>query len=102
MNGFLDKKNSKKEEKFEVPETTTNPEININRDFRIICTSNFEKINQLSPAFINRFEVIVLEDQLKGLTDTKLEDFIKLLCNKNQKECHDNYKKRREKMKKCD
>jgi len=69
LNGLLDKKNSKKEEKFEVPENTTNPEININRDFRIICTSNFEKINQISPAFVNRFEVIVLEDQLKGLGD---------------------------------
>jgi len=97
LNGLLDKKNSKKEEKFEVPENTTNPEININKDFRIICTSNFEKINQISPAFVNRFEVIVLEDQLKGLGDSKIKKFIELLCNKYQKECHDNYKKRREK-----
>ena len=94
------KKNSKKEEKFEVPENTTNPEININRDFRIICTSNFEKINQISPAFVNRFEVIVLEDQLKGLGDSKIKKFVELLCNKYQKECHDNYKKKREKIKK--
>ena len=102
LNGLLDKKNSKKEEKFEVPENTANPEININKDFRIICTSNFEKINQISPAFVNRFEVIVLEDQLKGLSDSKIKKFIELLCNKYQKECHDNYKKRREKMKKSD
>ena len=99
LNGLLDKKNSKKEEIFEVPENTSNPEIKINRDFRIICTSNFDKINQISPAFVNRFEVIVLEDQLKGLKDSKIKSFIKLLCNKYQKECHDNYKKRREKIK---
>ena len=102
LNGLLDKKNSKKEEKFEVRENTANPEININRDFRIICISNFEKINQISPAFVNRFEVIVLEDQLKGLGDSKIKKFIELLCNKYQKECHDNYKKRREKIKKND
>ena len=82
LNGLLDKKNSQKEEKFEVPENTTNPEINIHRDFRIICTSNFEKINQISPAFVNRFEVIVLEDQLKGLGDSKIKNFIQFLCNK--------------------
>ena len=45
LNGLLDKKNSKKEEYFEVPENSAKPEININKDFRIICTSNFEKIN---------------------------------------------------------
>ena len=100
LNGLLDKKNSKKEEIFEVPENTSNPEIKINKDFRIICTSNFDKINQISPAFVNRFEVIVLEDQLKGLVDSKIKSFIELLCNKYQKECHDNYKKRREKIKK--
>ena len=100
LNGLLDKKNSKKEEVFEVPENSADPEIIINKDFRIICTSNFDKINQISPAFVNRFEVVVLEDQLKGLTESQIKNFIKLLCNKYQKECHDNYKKRREKIKK--
>jgi len=102
LNGLLDKKNSKKEEVFEVPENTSNPEIKINRDFRIICTSNFDKINQISPAFVNRFEVIVLENQLKGLKDEKIKSFIELLCNKYQKECHDNYKKRRKKIEKSE
>jgi len=100
LNGLLDKKNSKKEEKFEVPENTSKPEIDINKDFRIICTSNFEKINQISPAFINRFEVIVLEDQLKGLGDSKIKNLIEFLCNKYQKECHENYKRKRKKIKK--
>ena len=99
LNGLLDKKNSKKEEKFEVPENSSNPEINIDKDFRIICTSNFEKINQISPAFVNRFEVIVLEDQLKSLGDSKIRQLITLLCNKYQKECYYNYKRRKEKIK---
>ena len=42
LNGLLDKKNSDKEEVFEVPENTKKPLIKINKDFRIICTSNFE------------------------------------------------------------
>ncbi len=97
LNSLLDKKNSKKEAIFEVPENTKEPVIKINENFRIICTSNFDKINQISPAFVNRFEVIVLEDQLKGLSNEKL---IKFLCNKYQKEYHDNYKFREEKKKK--
>ena len=99
LNGLLDKKNSDKEAVFEVPENTKKPLIKINKDFRIICTSNFEKINQISPAFVNRFEVIVLEDQLKGLSDLKIKNLIKLLCNKYQEECYYNYKKRKEKIK---
>jgi len=41
-----------------------------------------------------------LEDQLKGLGDSKIKSFVELLCNKYQKECHDNYKIRREKNEK--
>ena len=62
---LLDKKNNEKEEVFDVPENSREPVIKINKDFRIICTSNFDKINQIFPVFVNRFEVIVLEDQLK-------------------------------------
>ena len=60
LNGLLDKKNNKKETKFEVPEKSSKPKIDINRDFRIICISQYEKINQISPDFVNRLEVIVL------------------------------------------
>ena len=65
LNGLLDKKNNDKEEVFEVSENTKKSLIKINKDFRIIYTSNFEKINKISPAFVNRFEVIFVEDQLK-------------------------------------
>ena len=95
LNGLLDKKNSEEEEKFEVPENTAQPEIRINKDFRIICTSNFKKINQISPAFVNRFEVICLENQLKGLVEPQIEQLIKFLCNKYQRECYNNNNKRK-------
>ena len=29
--------------------------------FRLLCTFNFEKVNSISPAFVNRFDIIVLE-----------------------------------------
>ena len=100
LNGLLDKKNSKKEAKFGVPENTNNPEIKINEDFRIICTSNYEKINQISPAFVNRFEVITLEDQLKDKDDSKIKILIEFICKKYQIEYYENNNKRKEKIKK--
>ena len=99
LNGLLDKKNNEKEEIFEVPENSKNPLIKICKDFRIICTSNFEKINQISPAFVNRFEVIVLEDQMKGIKENKMKNLIELLCNKYQREYYKNNIKRKEKIK---
>ena len=35
----------------------------------------------MSPAFINRFDVIVFENQLEGLSDNDLSSFIKFLLN---------------------
>ena len=99
LNGLLDKKNSREEEVFDVPENSKEPLIRINKDFRIICTSNFDKINQISPAFVNRFEVIVLEDQLRYLDEDKFKDLIDILCKRYQEECYCNYKIRRKKIK---
>ena len=53
--------------------------IKINKNFRIICTSYFSKINQISPAFINRFVVKVLEDQLPNIKEAdKMKEIIKM------------------------
>ena len=67
----------------EIPE---NPEwkdgININKDYRLLCTANINKLNKLSPAFINRFDVIVLEYQLEEIRNNnneKLKDLLKIL-----------------------
>ena len=67
LNGLLDKKNDDSEKKFDVPENPNEPQIDIHENFRIICTSNIDKINEISPAFVNRFDVIVLEDQIENI-----------------------------------
>ncbi len=100
LNGLLDKKVDKTEEKFEVPENNRESEIDINKNFRIICTSNFDKINQISPAFVNRFEVIVLENQLENLDEEKYKELIKFLCIKYHKEWCKNQKKKSKKKNK--
>ena len=97
LNGLLDKKIIKDEEKFEVPEDSIKSEIKIHKDFRIICTTNFKQINQISPAFLNRFEVIVLENQLKELNDEEMGKLVEYSCNKYQKECYENFKNNKDK-----
>ena len=69
LNGLLDQKYDDTEKaKFEVPENPQKPEIIIHNNFRLVCTTDINKINQMSPAFVNRFDVIVLEDQLESIT----------------------------------
>jgi len=83
LNASLDKKYNDEQPKIEVPE---NPEwkdgIDINKDYRLLCTANIDKLNKLSPAFINRFDVIVLEDQLEEIRNNNnqnLKDLLKKL-----------------------
>ena len=76
LNGLLDKKNNADEEYFDLPENTERLKIPIHKDFRMICTCNINNIKDMSPAFVNRFDVIVLENQLEKLSDNQLSDFI--------------------------
>ena len=92
LNDLLDKKNNESEKILEIPENTSQPFIKINDNFRVICTSNYEKLNQMSPAFINRFEVIVLEDQLSRLNDSNFKELIKFEFNHFQNELNQNNK----------
>ena len=68
LNEILDKKNNKMERTISIPENTEKPNIDISDSFRIICTSNYEQLSYLSPAFINRFGVIILEEQIEYLS----------------------------------
>jgi len=53
LNGLLDQKYDDTEEaKFDVPENPQKPEINIHKNFRLVCTTDIHKINQMSPAFV--------------------------------------------------
>jgi hypothetical protein len=86
LNGLLDKKYDGKDKFFEIPENpkTKGKGIKINENFRLLCTCNIEKINSMSPAFVNRFDVIVLEEQLNGLSDEELTKLIQIIF-KNSK-----------------
>ena len=86
LNGLLDKKNNKEEKYFEVQENSNNPKLKIHRNFRIISTSNFDKISQISPAFLNRFQIIILEDQNSFKNIEGIKNLISILANKYQNE----------------
>ena len=93
LNSLLDKKYDEKEEnnnknRFDIPENPLEGSIEINDNFRIIGICDLQRINKISPAFLNRFDVIVLEDQLEGITkNNKIEEeFKKLIENLLEKE----------------
>ena len=44
----------------------------------MICTCNINNLKDMSPAFVNRFDLIVLENQMENLTD---ENLSKLIAN---------------------
>ena len=79
LNGLLDKKNNSEEEYFDVPENPLNPKIKINEHFRLICTCNYNKLKQQSPAFLNRFDIVCLESQISK--DTSDEEYECLIAN---------------------
>ena len=78
LNGLLDKKNNAEEEFFDLPENTERLGIPIHKNFRMICTCNLNNLKDMSPAFVNRFDVVVLENQLENLNDTQ---YFKLIAN---------------------
>ena len=88
LNGLLDKKNNDEEEYFDLPENTEKLKIPIHKNFRMICTCNINNIKDMSPAFVNRFDVIVLENQLDNLNDKQYSELISYLFN-----AFDRYKK---------
>ena len=47
---------------------------------------NLNKINQMSPTFLNRFDVIVLEDQIESLNEEDKKELIKFLLINSYKE----------------
>ncbi|KAK8854131.1 hypothetical protein M9Y10_016685 [Tritrichomonas musculus] len=79
LNVLFDEKYDGEKKIFEIPENPEGEPIEIDPEFRMLCTCRIDKINQMSPAFVNRFDVIVLEDQLEDITDDKLKELIELL-----------------------
>ena len=87
INGLLDKKYDKTENiKFDIPENPQKVSINIHPNFRLICITEISKINLMSPSLLNRFDVIVLENQLENLDREKKKELIKHLLINSYKE----------------
>ena len=81
LNGLLDETYGKGDKLFDVPENPKKPQVLIHANFRLLCTAKINKINQMSPAFVNRFDIIVLEDQLENISEKEFSDLVKLLMN---------------------
>ena len=73
LNGLLDfkydenKNKGEKERKFDVPENPLESSIKIHKKFRMIGICNINQLSKMSPAFLNRFDIIFLEDQLENM-----------------------------------
>ena len=87
LNGLLDfkydenKNKSENERKFDVPENPLESSIKIHPKFRIIGICNINQISKMSPAFLNRFDIISLENQLEDINTEKLKKLTEALLN---------------------
>ena len=68
--------NSKEKLYFDIPENPNKLEqkVEIKNSFRVIATCEEDKLSNMSPAFLNRFKIIYLEEQL---IDLDINGFIK-------------------------
>ena len=83
LNGLLDQKYDGQEKYFDVPENSANPKVLIKETFRILATSNIDKISQMSPAFLNRFDIIVLENQIDDfISENQFQELITILMDR--------------------
>lgn len=97
MNWLLDKKYDRKEKYFEVPENPNYKQgVLMDDRFRLLCICNIEKVNSMSPAFVNRFDMIFLEDQLNGLNEEDLKNLIIILFEQSIEKIVNNNKNRAE------
>lgn len=63
---------------FPIQENPEEPDILVNPRFRIIATSSLDGLNNLSPALLNRFTIVYVNEQLDFIGD-QLEPFITCL-----------------------
>ena len=91
LNGFFDikydeDKKKRRSKKFDIPENPLKSSIGIHKNFRIIGICDNNTINQMSPAFLNRFDIIVLENQLTNISYNDLKELLEIIINKGKEE----------------
>ena len=88
LNGLLDfkydekKKKGSKERRFDIPENPLKNSISIHKDFRIVGVCDIIQMNNMSPVFLNRFDIIILENQLKKINEDEFRKLIKILLDR--------------------
>ena len=92
LNNLLDANYFYKEEYFEIPENPLVKKIEIKKNFRILATVDEDGLNRMSPAFINRFMIVYLDDQLQHMDKNEIISLSKILLNKNECESKDKIK----------
>ena len=79
LNGLFNPKDIEEDYKFDLSENAENPVIPINKNFLFVSTCNTDKLKELSPAFLNRFMVINLSDQLEIMKNNDILELIKII-----------------------
>ena len=83
LNSLLDKKYDGNDNNFfNINENPSKKKVKIDNKFRLICICDYDNIKSLSPAFINRFDVIYFDEQLNIESLEKINEFIAYLLNK--------------------
>ena len=81
LNALLDPKDTDEDYFFEIPQNTSEPRIRIHPDFLFVGTCTLDQMDKLSPAFLNRFTVINLEDQLEDATERQEKQTIEYIID---------------------
>ena len=89
LNGLLDIKydeNKKKATKkvFDIPENPLKNTIPVHDNFRIIGICDTHNIIKMSPAFLNRFDIIALENQLEEIKKDEFNNLVTILLTREE------------------
>ena len=87
---YDENKENKDKNKFNIPENLLEGSIEINNKFMIIRIYDLNIITKLSPAFLNRFDIIILESQSEEINkgdkidEEKFKELINILLEKEE------------------
>lgn len=77
LEGLIDEKYDGENRMFQINKDPKSNEIS--KDFRLLCTCRVDKINEIPPEFVSRFDVIFLENQLDDINNEELRKLIEFL-----------------------
>ena len=84
LNGLLEPRNIDKDNVFDVPENNKENSVSIHKNFIFIATCEKKSLYQLSPAFLNRLNIITIDDQLENIEKIQLIRFIEKISEQEK------------------